>query len=108
MSTDLQLKTLCDRATEAHTQFQKAISDINPIVGVSQHMRKNGVPADAMTIECLASGKRIILILHDQAPDIVSYQLTFRDQDPDKAFTRMPFNEMTAKALYELMKDYFV
>jgi len=105
---EIKLKRLCDIATEAHTRFQSEFKDINPIVGVSQHMRKNGVPADAMTIECLSNQKRILLVLHDQAPDIVSYQLTYKDQDPGKAFTRIQFEEMTEEKMYGLMKEYFV
>lgn len=104
---DLKLKRLCDIATEAHTRIQQDFKDINPIVGVSQHMRKNGVPADAMTIECLKSGKRIILVLHDQVPDLISYQLTYKDEDPGKEFVRIEFKEMTTNRMYELMKGYF-
>jgi hypothetical protein len=104
---DKKLQTLCDIATEVHARIQQNFKAINPVVGVSQHMRHNGVPADAMTIECLGSNKRIILVLHDQAPDIISYQFTYKDKDPDKAFIRIPFGEMTADRLYGLIKDYF-
>ena len=104
---NIKLKRLCDIATEAHTRIQQDFKDINPIVGVSQHMRKNGVPADAMTIECLRSGKRIILVLHDQAPALISYQLTFKDKDPGKEFARIEFKEMTVDRMYGLIKGYF-
>jgi hypothetical protein len=104
---DEKLKKLCDNATAAHARIQQEFITINPIVGVSQHMRQNGVPADAMTIECFGSDKRIILVLHDQAPDLISYQLTYKDKDPEKAFMRIPFSEMTADKLYELIKQYF-
>lgn len=105
--SDEKLKILCDIATEAHARIQQDFKTINPIVGVSQHMRQNGVPADAMTIECINSDKRIILVLHDQAPEIISYQLTFKKKDPDKTFSRISFSEMTEEKLYGLIKDYF-
>lgn len=102
-----QLETLCAIATEAHTLIQQDFKDINPLVGVNQQMRKNGVPADVMTMDCLKSGKRIILILHDLQPDIISYQFSFKDKDPDEKFEQIEFNEVTAKKLYDWIKGYF-
>jgi hypothetical protein len=101
------LQTLCDIATDAHTRIQQDFKDINPVVGVSQKMREGGVPADAMTIDCLRSGKRIILVLHDQQAGIVNYQLSFKDQDPGEKFEQIPLNELTAQTLYEWIKNYF-
>lgn len=102
-----RLHTLCDIATEAHACIQRDFKEINPIVGVNQKMRENGVPADAMTIDCLRSGKRIILILHDHHPDIIRYQLSFKDKDPDNIYEHIQFNELTAKKLYDLIASYF-
>ena len=105
--SDKQLKTLCDIATEAHNRIQQNFKDINPVVGVTHNMRSNGVPADAMTIDCLKSGKRIILVLHDQQPDIIHYQFSFKDKDPGSKFESIQFNELTATIMYEWIKDYF-
>ena len=102
-----QLETLCDIATESHTRIQQDFKDINPIVGVNQKMREGGLPADVMTIDCLKSGKRIILILHDQQPDIISYQFSFKDKDPDEKFENIQFNELTSNKLYDWIKNYF-
>ncbi len=105
--TEKNLKILCDSITEAHTRIQKDFSDINPVVGVNQKMRDIGVPADAMTIDCLKTGKRIIIILHDQQPDIVNYQFCFKDKDPSDEFKQFPFEKVTSQLLYDWIKDYF-
>jgi len=102
-----QLETLCDIATESHTRIQQDFKDINPIIGVNQKMREGGLPVDIVTIDCLKSGKRIILILHDQQPDIISYQFSFKDKDPDNKFENIQFNELTADKLYNWIKSYF-
>ena len=104
---DKQLETLCEIATEAHTRIQQDFKDINPLVGVNQRMRETGVPADIMTIDCLKSGKRIILILHDQQPDTINYQFSFKDKDPDEKFEQIQFNEVTTNRLYDWIKGYF-
>ncbi len=101
------LSVLCDIATEAHARIQHNFTDIDPIVGVSQNMRACGIPADVMTIDCLKSKKRIILILHDGQSGSLSYQLSCIDSDPLGEFTVVPFGEMTTDALYELIVAYF-
>lgn len=105
--TETILEILCDAATEAHTRIQQDFQYINPIVGVSKNMRKNGVPADAMTIDCLKSGKRIIIILHDHSPDVINYQFSFRDKDPDSKFEQLPFKDVTSTQIYNWIKTYF-
>lgn len=99
---------LADNATEAHTRIQQDFEHIDPIVGVNQSMRSNGVPADLMTIDCLKSGKRIILILHDQQPDTISYQFSYKDKDPADTFEYMKSRDVTADVLYSWMKEYFI
>ncbi|MFT7108851.1 MAG: hypothetical protein ACI843_000504 [Psychrobacter glaciei] len=105
--TDKLLKELSEIATQAHTRIQQDFAQIDPIVGVSRSMRKNGVPADAMTIDCLKSKKRIIIILHDLEPDILHYQLSFIDKDPAEEFASLAFKDLTSELLYDWIKNYF-
>lgn len=105
--TEERLKTLCDVTTEAHTRIQKDFANIDPIVGVSQKMREGGVPADAMTIDCLKTGRRIIVILTDAQPDLVHYQFSYKDKDPDDAFFQIPFSDLNNETMYTWMRDYF-
>ena len=105
--TQSLLQILADTVTEAHTQIQQDYANIDPIVGVSRNMRKNGVPADAMTIDCLKSKKRIIIVLHDLQPDIIHYQFSFIDKDPEDVFESMNFTEVTKVVLYDWIREYF-
>ena len=102
-----RLETVCDIATKSYTRIQQDFKDINPIVGINQKMREMGVPVDAVTIDCLKSGKRIIMILHDHHPDIVQYQFSFKDKDPDEKFEQIQFTELTVTKLYDWTKGYF-
>jgi len=105
--TDKLLSALSEIATEAHARIQQDFSNIDPIVGVNRGMRSSGIPADAMTIDCLRTNKRIILILHDQQPDVVSYQFSLRDKDPGDVFEQIQFSEVTAQTLYGWIRRYF-
>lgn len=102
------LSSLSDIATAAHTRIQQDFEHIDPVVGVNQSMRLKGVPADLMTIDCLKSGKRIILILHDQQPGMISYQFSYKDKDHSEVFESMLLSELTSNTLYHWMKDYFI
>lgn len=94
-------------ATEAHTRIQTDFDDLDPVIGVTRSMRKQGVPADAMTVDCLRSGKRIILILHDEQPGSISYQYSLKDEDPGGRFETMTFTDMNADKLYQWIHEYF-
>jgi len=102
-----KLDSLCDLTTKTHASIQRDFKDINPLVGVNQRMREMGVPVDAVTIDCLKSGKRIILILHDQQPDMLSYQFSYKNQDPAEIFEHIPFNDLTEHLLYGWIQGYF-
>ena len=105
--TSEPLKTLSDLITEAHTRIQQAHADINPVVGVRRGMRDSGIPADAVTIDCLRTGKRIVLILHDQQPGVLIYQFTLKDQDTDAAYQNMAMASFGVDQLVGWMRDYF-
>jgi len=89
--------------TQAHANIQQNYSDIDPVVSVNTQMRKKGVPADVMTIDCLKTGKRILLIFHDEQPDVVSYQFCLKDNDPLDEFESIDLGQVTVQQLYDWM-----
>ena len=102
-----QLEQLSACAEEAHANIQKDFADINPVIGISTGMRKVGIPADAMTIDCLKTGKRIIIIIHDQQSESLQYQFSYKAQDPSDIFENILIEDLNTKTLYDWMKDYF-
>ena len=91
----------------AHTRIQKDYTAMNPVVGVSQKLRPLGIPADVMTIDCLKTKKRIIVVLHDEMPSIVRFQFSYIDRDPGDDFHSIALSDFSEKHLYDWMKDYF-
>ena len=102
-----QLKQVSDALTDAHTRIQSEFQQINPVIGVNQGMRAQGIPADAITIDCLRTNNRILLIVHDQDTEQVHYQFGKRDQDPGTEFKQLPLAEATADTFFRWMADYF-
>jgi hypothetical protein len=89
--------------TQAHAKIQQDFSDIDPVVSVNSKMRKQGIPADVMTMDCLKSGKRILMFFHDEQPEIVSYQFCLKDKDPNETFESIALEQLTAQQLYDWM-----
>ena len=112
MNTDsvkpIPLEFLSDNVTEAHAKIQNDFKNLNPVVGVSRKLRSLGITADTMTIDCLKSGKRIIIILHDSMPNIVRFQFSYIKQDPSNEFEELALCDVTVNQLYTWMKYYFL
>jgi hypothetical protein len=107
MNANPALLFLSDIASQAHEKIQLDFKDINPVISVMQGMRKAGIPADVLTIDCLVTHKRILIVLHDLHPDIMRYQFIFIDQDPGDDYQEVVATDVTSDRVYGWMKDYF-
>ncbi|EAR62153.1 hypothetical protein [Neptuniibacter caesariensis] len=103
-----QLEKLWDEARQAHEKLQAEHAKMDPIIGVSQHMRKQGIPADVMMIDHAVSGKRIIIILHDHYPQQIRYQLAWIEKDPANEFIEIDFAQVDANRIFTWMVEYFI
>ncbi|EAR11051.1 hypothetical protein MED297_19227 [Reinekea sp. MED297] len=101
------LEQLSDCITLAHRRIQSDYADINPVVGVNRQMRSADIPADAITIDCLKTDKRLLLILHDQQPDEVRYQFGYRTEDPGPTFESIDLSALTETVLIDWIVGYF-
>jgi len=104
---DKPIKRICEAIEVAHAKIQEDFDHINPVVGLINRMRDHGIPADLMTIDCLKSGKRILLMVHDDQPEIANYQFCLRDEDPSDDFESIAIESLTAQQLYDWIKDTF-
>lgn len=106
MSED-PLKTLSDMASDAHARIQAAHQSINPVIGVRRGMRDVGIPADAMSIDCLRTQRRIMLILHDGKPGTLLYQFVTIEEEAGDDFQRMALANVKVQTLFDWMQEYF-
>ncbi len=108
MNVNPALLSLSDIASQAHEKIQQDFKDLNPVIGVMQGMRKMGIPADVMSIDCLVSNKRILVVLHDDLPALIRYQYTFIDQDPGDDYHQRASKDVTCDVVYGWIKEYFL
>ena len=101
------ISSLYDLIAEDHANIQRDFSYIDPVVGVITKMRTIGIQADAVTIDCLKTGKRILLVCHDEQPEVINYQFCLRHEDPADEFECIPLKNVTTKQLYDWMAASF-
>jgi len=70
------LKELSEIVAQANDLFYERNKSVDTLMGImDKTLRKQGMNADAITIDCIASNKKIVLVLHDSKPDLVDIAL---------------------------------
>tara|TARA_R110001583_G_scaffold152219_1_gene304009 strand:- start:490 stop:807 length:318 start_codon:yes stop_codon:yes gene_type:complete len=103
----MDIYALAEIAEAAQVEIQASCPLTDPIIGVSRNLRDAGFAVDVMTIDCCKSGKRITLLVNDDKPGQVCYQLGFRDRDPGAVFESVAFEQLTSVELCRWITAYF-
>ena len=71
-----KLKQVSEIIAQANDSFYERNSSIDTLMGIMDKVLRNqGMPADAITIDCPALDKKIVFLLHDAKPDTVNIAL---------------------------------
>jgi transcription antitermination factor NusA-like protein len=74
------LKTLSETVAKANDLFYARNACVDTLMGImDKTLRKQGIEADAITIDCIAKNKKIVLVVHDSKPDAVDIALGDKD-----------------------------
>ena len=102
------LKELSEIVAKANDIFYDRNKDVDTLMGImDKTLRKQGISADAITIDCIALNKKIVLMLHDSKPDLVNIALG------DKAgvvhsSTEHVLKDLNIVYILEMMEKYFL
>ncbi len=70
------LKELSEIVAQANDLFYDRNKNVDTLMGImDKTLRKQGMNADAITIDCVTIDKKIVLVLHDNKPDLVDIAL---------------------------------
>ena len=71
-----KLKNLSEIVARANDLFYSKFDKIDTIMGImDKTLRNQGMQADAITIDCIAQDKKIVILLHDNKPEVVDIAL---------------------------------
>jgi hypothetical protein len=76
-----KLQHLSEIVASANDLFHRK-SDIDTLMGImDKTLSKQGMKADAITIDCIALDKKIIILIHDNKPDTIDIALGNKEGD---------------------------
>ncbi|MEW6982119.1 hypothetical protein AAD001_05660 [Colwelliaceae bacterium 6471] len=71
-----KLDSLSEVVAKANDLFYSKYDNIDTLMGImDKTLRKQGMKADAITIDCVSLDKKVVLLLHDDKPDVVDIAL---------------------------------
>jgi len=67
---------------KANDLFYSKFDNIDTLMGImDKTLRAQGMKADAITIDCIAQDKKIVILMHDDKPEFVDIALGNKDGD---------------------------
>jgi len=103
-----KLKDLSEIVARANDLFCSKFNHINTIMGLmDKTLRDQGMQADAITIDCIAQDKRIVILIHDHKPDLVDIALGNKAGDIYSS-AEYELNKISEAFIVEMMEVNFV
>jgi hypothetical protein len=103
-----KLKNLSAIVASANDSFQSKFNDINVLMGImDKALRNQGMKADAITIDCIAQDKRIVILIHDDKPDLVDIALGNKEGDIYSS-SEYEINKISEAVIVEMMEVNFI
>jgi len=102
------LKNLSEIVASASDLFYVKFENINTVMGImDKNLRNQGIKADAITIDCIEQDKKIVLLIHDDKPSVVSIALGNKAGDIHSS-SEYAVSEISEAVVVEIMEENLV
>ncbi len=102
------LKNLSDIIARANDAFYSKNTNIDTIMGImDKKLRKQGMQADAITLDCIALDKKIVFLLHDDKPNMVNITLGNKSGNIYSS-SEYTLNQISEACIIEIMEANFI
>lgn len=102
------LKKLSEIVAEANDVFDARHRSIDTILGImDQALRKQGINADAVTVDCIPLNKKIVFLMHDEKPDTVDIALGNKEGDIQSSSV-YDLNKVSVAMVIGIMENNFL
>ncbi|MGJ8692655.1 MAG: hypothetical protein ACSHW0_09250 [Thalassotalea sp.] len=102
------LNSVAETIAKANDVFSQQYKHIDTLIGIlDKALRNQGIPADAVTIDCPAADKKIVFLLHDNQPDAVEIALGNKVGDIFSS-SKLPLNELIVGNVIEIMQQNLI
>ena len=103
-----KLQYLSEIVARANDMFYTKFDNLDTLMGImDKTLRKQGINADAITIDCIALDKKIVILLHDEQPDTVSIALGNKEGDITSS-SEYELVTISEEMIVEIMEANFI
>jgi hypothetical protein len=102
------LNNLSEVVAKANDLFYNKHDKVDTLMGImDKTLRKQGMNADAITIDCITLGKKIVILIHDDKPNVVNITLGNKEGDIYSS-SEYKLTELTEAFILDVMEINFV
>jgi len=102
------LKNLSEIVAKANDLFYSKFDNIDTVMGImDKNLRNQGMKADAITIDCIALDKKMVLLIHDDKPSAVDIALGNKDGDIYSS-SEYAISEISEEVIVKIMEVNFI
>ena len=102
------LNNLSEVVARANDLFYSKFDNIDTLMGImDKTLRNQGMKADAITIDCIALDKKIVILIHDEKPDFVNIALGNKEGDIYSS-SEYKLTELSEAVILDIMEVNFI
>jgi hypothetical protein len=102
------LDKISEIVAKANDLFYSKFENIDTLMGImDKTLRKQGMKADAVTIDCIAVDKKIVLLMHDNKPNVVDIALGNKQGDIFSS-SEYALKDISPGVIVEIMEINFI
>lgn len=103
-----RLKSISEMVAKASDLFSSKFDKVDTLMGImDKTLRNQGMKADAITIDCISQKKKIVVLIHDDKPDVVEVALGNKEGDIYSS-DEYVMNELSETVIFGIMKTNFI
>ena len=103
-----RLKNISDMVAKASDLFSSKFDEVDTLMGImDKKLRNQGMKADAVTIDCIPQKKKIVVLIHDDKPDVVEVALGNKAGDIYSS-AEYGMNELSEIVIFGIMETHFI
>jgi hypothetical protein len=103
-----KLQNLSEIVARANDVFYSKVDNIDTLMGImGKTLRNRGMKADAITIDCIALDKKIVILLQDDKPDVVDIALGNKEGDIYSS-SEYELAKLSEAVIVEIMEANFI
>jgi len=103
-----KLKQVSEIVAQANDNFYQCHKQIDTLMGImDKTLRKQGMHADAITIDCVNIDKKIVFLLHDSKPTTVNIAIGNKAGEI-KSSSDHELTQLSISSVVTLLEDNFL